>query len=249
MNYDEIYQIDCNIGLKRLPSNSIDLIVTSPPYNVGIDYDVYDDNIKWSDYLEWTKKWLKECYRVLKDDGRICINHYINYQRKGENISRFPLMDIRFIQEEIGYNVHKLIIWGDRTISTLTAWGSWKSASAPYISTPYEGILISYKNQWKKLNKGISTISKEYFIEGVSGVWNLGTASNKNNRKAAFPIKLPTMCIELLSYKDDIVLDPFMGSGTTAIACIKTNRQYIGFELSEDYVNTANKRIENVIQR
>lgn len=241
LELNKVHNMDCVEGMKLLPDNSIDLIVTSPPYNVGIDYDSWNDNLKWEDYLDWCKQWLAECYRVLKDDGRICINHYLNLSPWNCEKCRFPIFDIRNIQEELGFTVHKLAIWDDCTISNFNAWGSWLSASAPNILTPYEGILISYKNQWKKLNKGESTISKEQFMQGVSGWWKLGTT--KSITKANFPESLPEMCINLLSYKGDTVLDPFMGSGTTGAVSVRTERNFIGFEISPNYCEIANDRI------
>lgn len=242
MKLNNVYNMDCIEGLKMIEDNSIDLIVTSPPYNIGIDYDTYEDNKTWENYLEWCKEWLLECYRVLKDDGRICINHYLNFQDRWEKVSRFPLYDIQRIQEEIGFNVHKLCLWEDTTRKKFTAWGSYLSASAPYINTPYEGILISYKKQWKKLSKGESTIDKELFMQGVGGIWKLGTTRGKT--KACFPEKLPEMCIQLLTYTNDVVLDPFMGSGTTGKVAKELNRNYIGFEISPEYCKIANDRIE-----
>ena len=244
---NQIYNIDCIDGMHQIDNNSIDLIVTSPPYNIGIDYDCYSDNKPWNEYLNWIRKWLTECYRILKPDGRICINHYLNYQDRWEKVSRFPLYDIQRIQEEIGFHVHKLCLWSDVTRAKFTAWGSYLSASAPYINTPYEGVLISYKQQWKKTQKGVSTIDKELFKEGVSGIWKLGTVQGKT--KACFPEKLPTMCIQLLSYQNDIVLDPFVGSGTTAIAAKKLGRQYIGFEISPEYCNIANTQLANIAEQ
>lgn len=243
LDLNKIYNVDCIEGLKLVDENSIDLIVTSPPYNIGVDYDIYEDNKTWEDYLHWCKSWLQECYRVLKDDGRICINHYLNFQDRWEKVSRFPLYDIQRIQEDIGFNVHKLCLWEDNTRKKYTAWGSYLSASSPYINTPYEGILISYKNQWKKINKGESTIDKDLFLQGVGGIWKLGTTRGKT--KACFPEKLPEMCIQLLSYKDDIILDPFMGSGTTGKVAKELCRNYIGFEISEEYCNIANDRIKD----
>lgn len=240
MELNKIHNLDCLEGFKLVEDNSIDLIVTSPPYNIGIDYDSYEDNLKWEDYLRWCEMWLSECYRVLKDDGRICINHYLNFQDRWEKVSRFPLHDIQNIQERIGFNVHKLCLWEDNTRKKFTAWGSYLSASAPYINTPYEGILISYKKEWRKANAGESTINKELFMQGVSGIWKLGTTKGKT--KACFPETLPEMCIQLLSYKDDIVLDPFMGSGTTAYVAKMLSRNYIGFEISEEYCKMANAR-------
>ena len=238
---NKIYNMDCIDGMKLLNNNSVDLIVTSPPYNIGIDYDVYNYCMEWDDYLDWCRKWLSECYRVLKDDGRICINHYLNFRDGLEKVSRFPLFDIRQLQTQIGFTVHKLCLWDDITRKQLTAWGSYLSASAPYINTPYEGILISYKKQWKKISKGESTIKKEEFIQGVSGVWNIGTTRGKT--KACYPEKLPHMCINLLSYKGDVVLDPFMGSGTTAKVAKELDRNYIGFELSNEYCKIARERV------
>lgn len=249
LQFNNIYNMDCVEGLKQIGDNAIDLIVTSPPYNVGIDYDVYKDTLPWVDYLQWCRQWLTQCYRVLKDDGRICINHYINfiandYDTSGNSIGtkcRFPLFDIKQIMENIGYHVDKLVIWDDPSMSKLTAWGSWLSASSPHIQTPTEGILIGYKNSWKKLTDGISTIDKETFMEGVSGIWHLGTTQGYT--KACFPEKLPRMCIELLTYKDDLVLDPFSGSGTTCYVAKGLNRKYIGFEISESYYKQSISRL------
>ena len=239
---NKIYCMDCLEGMKKIPDNTIDLIVTSPPYNIGINYDVYNDTKPWNEYLNWCREWLKECFRILKDDGRICINHYIAF-RDLKKQGRFPLMDIRNIMIKIGFKVDKIIIWEDKSYSTFTAWGSWMSASSPYIQTPYEGILVGYKKQWKKLNKGISTINKKDFVEGVGGIWKLGT-DTKQLTKCCFPISLPKRCIELLTYKNDLVLDPFMGSGTTAVAAKQTNRNFVGFEISKEYCKIANKRLE-----
>jgi len=245
LKLNTIYNEDCITGMKKIEDNSIDLIVTSPPYNINIPYADYQDNLNWKDYLKWCEQWLIECYRILKDDGKICINHYICFKDFNKKDDRFPLMDIRAIQEKIGFKVSKLVIWPDKTKSKLTAWGSWLSASSPYIQTPYEGILISYKKQWKKKHKGKSTISKQDFIEGVSGIWNLGTTHNKNI-PAVFPLKLPLTCLHLLTYETDIVLDPFLGSGTTAIACKQTNRNYIGFEISKKYYKLAKEKLSEL---
>jgi len=241
---NKIIEGDCLESFKLLDDCSIDLIVTSPPYNLGIDYDSWNDNLSWTDYLKWCHLWLNQCYRVLKDDGRICINHYIAC--KGiDKIDKFPLIDIKIIQEQIGFKTSKLIIWEDKSYNTFTAWGSWKSASSPHIMTPYEGILISYKHHWKKDIKGVDTISADDFKLGVSGVWNIGTTFNKEV-PATFPLKLPQLCIELLSFEDNVVLDPFAGSGTTLVAAKMLNRKYIGFEISPNYYAIAQHRLKQI---
>lgn len=243
-NLNVIYNCDIFEGFKKIEDTSIDLIVTSPPYNIGLSYDSWNDNMDWQVYLEWCLNWLSECYRVLKDDGRIAINHYINLHTKNKT-SEFPLMDFRELQKKVGFNVYKLIIWDDNSMKKLCAFGSFKSASAPHIQTPYEGILISYKKQWKKKIKGISSIDNKYFIELVSGKWKL-KPETKGLTIANFPIQLPLNCINLLTYKNDIILDPFMGSGTTAIASIMSERKYIGFEISKNYYDISLQRISNL---
>jgi site-specific DNA-methyltransferase (adenine-specific) len=153
-------------------------------------------------------------------------------------------MDIRNIQEKIGFKVNSLAVWADPTLAKLSAWGSWLSASAPYIQTPYEGILMSCKKQWKRLDSGTSTLTKEEFIESVGGIWKI-QPETKQFTICNFPIELPRRCINLLSYENDIVLDPFMGSGTTACACLITKRNYIGFEISSNYTRIAEYRLKD----
>ena len=242
MEFNKIYNMDCRDGLKLVPDNSIDLIVTSPPYNLGIKYDSWNDEMPWEEYLEFCRDWLTECYRILKSDGRICIDHYFSCGRGGVN--RFPLFDIKNIMESIGYKIVSIPVWMDETVTNKTAWGSWMSASAPYINCPIEGILIACKDHWKKDVSGESTISRDMFIEGTYGVWNLGTTTGQTI--ACFPEKLPEMCIQLLSYKDDVVLDPFSGSGTTCFVAKKLDRKFVGFEISKDYYDVSVARLNGV---
>ena len=246
INIDNIYNMDCVEGLKKVDANSVDLIVTSPPYNVGIEYDSWDDNMPWDEYLKWCRQWLEECYRILKPDGRICINHYFcNAPRKnGDTVSRFPLFDFKNMMDDIGYNTHKIAVWDDLTMKKQTAWGSWLSASAPFIQTPYEGILIAYKDRWKKDNSGKSTISRGDFMEGCSGVWHIGTTIGYT--KACFPERLPQLCIDLFSYENDLVLDPFSGSGTTCYVAKSLNRHFIGFEISKNYYEESLSRLNGM---
>jgi site-specific DNA-methyltransferase (adenine-specific) len=252
MDMNVIYNCDLLEGFAKLPDESVDLCVTSPPYNCGIEYDSWNDSKPWNEYLEWTREWMLQMKRVLKPDGRFAINHLVemglpaNGKKNGLRVS--PQIELYKILQDIGLTIVAQPMWADLTRSTLTAWGSWMSASAPYIYNPFEVVLVGYKDQWKKerdkKNKGENTISKEDFMKGVGGVWNI-QPETRGLTMANFPVALPKLCVELLTFKNDIVLDPFMGSGTTAIACLETERNYIGFEISENYYNTAQDRIKN----
>lgn len=231
---------DCLEVMRVMPEKSIDLCVTSPPYNLGIDYNGQDDYLDLDDYYGWCKDWMSEIFRLLKDNGRFALNHYLSC---GTSKRRYaPLMTLNGIAEGIGFEHHGLAVWNDITLTKRTAWGSWLSASAPYVNNPYEGILILHKGEWN-IGKGESDIDKDEFMEATSGVWNLSTERNREH-PAPFPESLPTRCIRLLSFVGGVVLDPFVGSGTTMIACHKTNRNGIGIEIDPDYFAIAERRIK-----
>lgn len=232
MNY-KIFNEDCIYGMSKLNECSIDLIVTSPPYNLGLKYDVYNDSIDLEDYYKFQELWLRSAYRLLKNDGRICINHYLSCGTA--KLRTAPLMHINTIAESIGFKHHGVAIWDDITLSKRTAWGSWLSSSAPYVNSPHEGILILYKDRWKRDTKGKTDITKEEFMEACSGVWKIAPEKKRHICPAPFPVALPSRCIRLLSYEGDTVLDPFMGNATTGVACVQSNRNFVGFEISEPY--------------
>jgi site-specific DNA-methyltransferase (adenine-specific) len=266
MVYHKIICGDCIEVLKNIEEESIDLIITSPPYNIGIEYDKWNDKMMWNDYWIFTKNWLNGCFKVLKKDGRICINHYFSFgygeqgrndgikqennqfNNKSESTRIAPLFEIHRLSMDIGFKHHSVAVWPDRTLAKKTAWGSWLSASSPYINSPFEGILIMYKQSWKKFSKGESDIEKREFADLTRGIWDIGTQS-KQIGKSNFPVSLPSKCIKLLSYKDDLILDPFLGSGTTLIACEKLNRNGLGMEISKEYCKLSYQRLQKEVNQ
>lgn len=226
---------------KEIANGSVDLIVTSPPYNVDIKYNSHNDKISYSDYLEFSKNWLSRCFEWLRDDGRLCLNVPLDINKGGQQSVG---ADLTSIAKKIGFKYHSTVIWNEGNISRRTAWGSWLSASAPYVIAPVELIIILYKNQWRKNNRHESDITKEEFVEWTNGLWTFsGESKRRVGHPAPFPIELPKRCIKLFSYVGDVVLDPFMGSGTTLIAGTLNNRKSIGIEIDKEYCNLAKTRL------
>ena len=156
------------LSTKKIDKDSIDLIVTSPPYNLDIKYNSHNDQISYEQYIEFSKKWLSRCFDWLKEDGRLCLNIPLDKNKGGQQSVG---ADITTIAKKIGFKYHSTIIWNEGNISRRTAWGSWLSASAPYVIAPVELIIVLYKNNWKKNNRGQSDITKSEFIEWTNGLW------------------------------------------------------------------------------
>ena len=142
-----IYQNDI-LKMTDIKKSSIDLIVTSPPYNVDIHYNSNKDDLSYEEYLEFTKRWITKCYELSRDDGRFCLNIPLDKNKGGQQA---VCADITNIAKKIGWNYHSTIIWHEGNISRRTAWGSWMSASAPYVIAPVEVILVLYKKFGKKI--------------------------------------------------------------------------------------------------
>lgn len=238
-----IYNADI-LKTDSLEENSIDLIVTSPPYNVNIKYNSHDDTMSYEDYLSFTKAWLAKCHSLLKDDGRFCLNIPLDKNKGGQ---QSVCADITTIAKQVGFKYHSTIIWNEQNISRRTAWGSWLSASAPYVIAPVEVIVVLYKKYWKKISGSQkSDISKQEFMDWTNGVWNFsGESKKKVGHPAPFPVELPRRCIKLFSFIGDTILDPFLGSGSTLLACLQTGRKGIGIEIDKKYCEIAKQRIIN----
>ncbi len=239
-NLDVIYNHSSE-EMKELPDNSIHLMVTSPPYNVGKDYD---NDLTLEEYLTFLNRIWREVHRVLVPGGRACVNV--------ANLGRKPYIPLNgLIAKELislGFLMRGEIIWDKSgSASTSTAWGSWQSASNPILRDTHEYILVFSKGTFKreKIEGRESTITKEQFLEFTRSVWTfISESAKKVGHPAPFPVELPYRLIQLYSYSNEVVLDPFMGSGQTALAALKAGRRYIGFESVEEYVTLANSRIE-----
>ena len=230
--------------MSELPDNSVHLMVTSPPYNVGKEYD---KGMTLSEYRDFLKQVFSEVYRVLVPGGRACINV--------ANLGRKPYIPLHafIIQDmmEIGFLMRGEIIWdkGAGGLSS-TAWGTWCSAKNPILRDIHEYILVFSKDSFSRptLKRKRSTISRDEFLELTQSIWRFPPESAKRvGHPAPFPIELPLRLIKLYTFEGDVVLDPFIGSGTTAIAALMANRYYIGYEINEEYVKLAEKRIKDFL--
>ncbi len=270
---NKIINGDCIKVMASLPESCVDLIVTSPPYNVGIDYDTHDDRQSMEDYWQFTKDWLSESYRILKDDGRIAVNipYEVNVQDRGGRI--LFMSEFYQIMKNLGFKFFGLVDLDENSPhrSKTTAWGSWMSPSAPYIYNPKECVILGYKKnhikkvkgepQWKgelvDLEQEDGTIKqkmmyqdedKKEFMSLVYGQWEY-FADTKQQTKATFSMDIPMKAIKILTYKNDVVLDPFTGSGTSLCAAEISGRRWIGIELSENYSKVAQDRVQHFIDR
>lgn len=229
-------------NMSELPDNSVHLMLTSPPYNVSKDYD---ENLSLNEYLALLERVLKEVNRVLVVGGRVCIN-IANIGRK----PYIPLtMYVNQIMLDLGFLMRGEIIWDKSASSGVSmAWGSYKSASNPVLRDTHEYILVFSKGEFKRNKKGkVDSISKENFMQWSKSIWHFNAVSAKKiGHPAPFPIELPKRLIEFYSFENDIILDPFIGSGTSALAALSLKRKFIGYEINEEYIKLANSRINEV---
>jgi site-specific DNA-methyltransferase (adenine-specific) len=237
--------------IPTLEDNSIDLVVTSPPYNVDLGnnkynetpYNLYNDNKEHKDYILWLEDIFRKIYPKLKSSGRISIN--IGDGKNGQVCSHSDI--IYFMTKNLNYIPITTIIWEKHQVANRCSWGSYLSPSCPSFPCPFEYILIFAKDSKKLLTQGETDLTKDEFIKGAYGIWNIApeTKMKKIGHPAIFPVQLPLRLIKMLSWKETTVLDPFSGSGTTGIACKLSGRKYIGIELSEDYCKLSKERIDN----
>jgi modification methylase len=230
--------------MPELPNDCVALMVTSPPYHVGKDYD---SDSSFIDYLSMLEGVFKETYRVLEPGGRAVVNV--------ANLGRRPYLnlagEVSRLMEGIGYLPRGEIIWVKaKGASGSCAWGSWRSATNPTFRDVHEYCLCFSKERWDRARRGQSTIDRDEFMEATLSVWELAPESaHRVDHPAPFPVSLPKRFIQLYTYTDDLVLDPFVGSGSTAVAAIETGRRYVGYDIDERYLAIARSRIAEADSR
>jgi DNA modification methylase len=229
-------------SMDELPDSSVHLMVTSPPYNASKEYD---EDMNLDEYLSMLGNVWEETYRVLVPGGRACINI--------ANLGRKPYIPLHglIIEQmlEIGFLMRGEVIWNKASsASTSTAWGSWMSATNPVLRDIHEYILIFSKETFRRRGKGKeSTISRDDFLEWTKSVWTFPAVSaRKIGHPAPFPQELPHRLIQLYTFAGDVVLDPFVGSGTTCLAAAAAGRHYVGYDTSQAYLQLARERLAQV---
>ncbi len=229
--------------MKKISSNSVHLAITSPPYNVGKDYDAHNDEMDYSEYLDWLNKVWTETKRVLVPGGRFCLNI------APTGISEFVPIHHDFANQlrRLGMAFRTEIVWYKQTMLKRTAWGSWKSPANPHIVPSWEYILVFSKDSARL--EGLpekADITAEEFMKFSDGFWHIQPERQRNGHPAPFPEELIYRLIKFYSYEGNLVLDMFGGAGTVAVIAAKTGRKFIHIDISEEYCRTAEKRLNEI---
>ncbi len=230
------------LSTDSIPVGSVDLVVTSPPYNVDVRYGGYHDDLPYEEYLRFSGAWLAKALALARPKGRLCLNVPLDKNKGGQQA---VAADLTTIAKNAGWRYQSTIIWNEQNISRRTAWGSWMSASAPFVIAPVEVVLVLCKDGWARREPGrLSDITREEFLAWTNAVWTFGgERATRIGHPAPYPVELPRRLLKLFSYVGDTVLDPFLGSGTTLVACRETGRRGIGVEIDPAYCELAARRV------
>jgi site-specific DNA-methyltransferase (adenine-specific) len=247
----DIYNAD-STNLPFLADRSVQLVVTSPPYNLGKDYGTARDDATYIGYLGWVKTWCRELQRVLEPGGRLCLNIpldiNLSFDEGGKRTTRKQPVLADFTQllvrGDLGFVYNTTILWLEGNISRRTAWGSWLSASDPWVNTAVEAILVLSRDHRKRDGRGkTSDVSDKNFMDWTLGRWEFnGQSTGRYGHPAPFPEELPRRLIKLFSFREDVVLDPFLGSGTTCRVAKDLGRRSIGVEIDPHFCKIAANR-------
>lgn len=252
---NKIHLGKCDDILPTIPFNCVDMVITSPPYNVDLgrnkfkhdSYDEYEDNLPYDKYLDWMETIFRECYRVLKPGGRICINVGDGQNGKIPTHADFIIR----MRDKVGFMMITTLIWNKGQISNRCSWGSYCSPSNPSFPCPFEYIIVMAKETYShEGNKENIDVSPQEFQDQSLSLWEFPPETQmmaKYNHPAVFPKQIPRRLMKQLTYKNDIILDPFSGSGTTCCVAKDINRRFIGIEMSKKYHEISLNRLSNVI--
>ncbi len=226
-------------SMEQLPDRCVALMVTSPPYNVGKEYDA---DLSLGEYLELLKVVLAETYRVLEPGGRVAVNV--------ANLGRKPYLPLNHhiagLLADIGYLLRGEIIWHKaKGAGGSTAWGSWQSAKNPTLRDVHEYVVVGCKESYRRLRPGDDTIERDEFMAATTSVWSIPSESARRvGHPAPFPVALPRRLLELYTFTGDLVLDPFIGAGATAVAAVEAGRHFVGYDTDATYLEIARERVE-----
>src|SRR5579859_6008966 len=232
-----VYRGDSARLVQAVGQLGVNLVVTSPPYSLGVDYGQagYSDDQPYRNYLDWVQTWATTLLDVCADGGRACINIPLDSNKGGK---RAIYADYLRIFQEVGWTYQTSIVWNEQNISRRTAWGSWMSPSAPFVTAPVEMIAVFHKGSFRRPATGgrHGDITRDEFLAWTLGMWTFAGANPRRvGHPAPFPAELPRRLIKLYSYPEDLVLDPFSGSGTTLVAAKKLGRRSVGVEINPDF--------------
>jgi len=246
MEFNKIIQGDVLDSMKNISDNSIHLVITSPPYNVGKNYDSHNDNMNYQDYLNWLLKVWKETYRVLVPGGRFALNIAPTGIRDFVPIHHDFCNQLR----SIGMKFRTEIIWYKQTMLKRTAWGSWRSPANPHILPSWEYVFIFTKSK-DNLDGQIkeSDITADEFKKFSDGMWYIPPETQRNGHPAPFPEELVYRLIKFYSFKGNNILDMFGGTGTVALVAHKTGRNFLHIDISEEYCKIAKERVKKVMSQ
>jgi site-specific DNA-methyltransferase (adenine-specific) len=221
-----------------IPDDCVALMVTSPPYNVG---KAYDDDLSLEEYLGLLSRVIEETHRVLEPGGRVAVNV--------ANLGRKPYLALNHhvagLLRDHGFLLRGEIVWQKaQGAGGSCAWGSWQSAKNPSLRDVHEYVLVASKGSYRRMRIGEDSIDRDEFLAATLSVWTIAPASARRvGHPAPFPVELPRRLIELYTFRGDLVLDPFIGSGSTAVAAVETGRHYVGFDTVPAYIELSERRV------